>query len=262
MFESACASTITYFPFDLQNCDLHFTAWSYTNKEVEINYGKAGIQMEEYIPNSSWEIYDTAAYEASDIDAGVVYRMKLKRKPRFYVMNIILPVILLSFLNASSFLIPVTSGERAGYSISVFLSLTVFLTIISSLLPKNSENTSLLAVYIMLISGLSTMNVMLSLTQVRMLSWNGTPKPVCKFFQSIIILYNFMRCRTCKKSLRIASDETSSIPDLEDDKRAVQPKVTWLDVVNVIDFIFSALSIVYTCICTFVIGILAVNASE
>lgn len=249
--------SITYFPFDIQRCGLKFSAWSYSKSQVTITMGKKGIELGEYVPNSSWEVVDTDAEEIKT-EATVVFHITLKRKPKFFIINIIIPVIFLSVLNIFSFFLPVISGERAGYSITVFLSLAVFLTIVSEQLPRNSENTSLLAVYIMLVTTLSTVIVMICMIQLRLQSWNDTKKPIITFFRNFVTLRNCLQCRICKKRPIAPKDETSSTPSLESDS-VDKSEVTWLDVANAMDFIFFISSILYTTICTLVIGVIAVN---
>ncbi|XP_059158995.1 acetylcholine receptor subunit delta-like, partial [Physella acuta] len=65
----------------------------------------------------------------------------MKRRPTFLLINIILPVVFLSFLNLLVFVIPVESGEKIGYGITVLLSLSVYMSIVSSLLPSSSLTT-------------------------------------------------------------------------------------------------------------------------
>ncbi|XP_060581266.1 acetylcholine receptor subunit delta-like [Ruditapes philippinarum] len=167
VLESTCAVDITYFPFDRQTCDLKFTAWSYSKDEVEINMGSRGVELEDYVENSAWELTGTSARETNTGEAAVFFTLKLKRKSGFYILNVIMPVVLLSILSVFTFVLPITSGERASYAVTVFLSLAVFLTIIAAELPKNSENTSVLAVYLMLISSWSTLIVVLCLIESR-----------------------------------------------------------------------------------------------
>ncbi|KAH3746523.1 hypothetical protein DPMN_180931 [Dreissena polymorpha] len=98
----------------------------------------------------------------------IVFEVKLKRKPGFYITNIIIPVILLSILNTFSFVLPITSGERASFSVTVFLSLAVFLTIVAATLPTNSYNVSLLSVFLILMTVSSTLIVDLCLVEARL----------------------------------------------------------------------------------------------
>jgi len=72
----------------------------------------------------------------------------MKRQSGFYVMSVILPLTGLTCVGSLVFLLPVESGERVGFSVSVMLSLTVFLTLITDDVPKTSNPMSLLGVYI------------------------------------------------------------------------------------------------------------------
>ncbi|KAL4217199.1 hypothetical protein ACF0H5_023652 [Mactra antiquata] len=227
--------------------------------------GTRGVLLDEYVPNASWEVVETSAEEINTDEAAVVFHIKLKRRPRFYIINIVIPIIFLSILNVFSFVLPVTSGERAGYSITVFLSLAVFLTIVSDQLPNNSENTSLLAVYIMLITGLSTFIVMVCMIQLRLQSWNESRKPVTKFYRFFVNACKFLQCKTCKrKSISPKEEEEEkSKPNLHDDDDGDDVNgVTWLEVIHAMDYVFFTASMLYTFICTVVIGTVAINAEN
>ena len=60
----------------------------------------------------------------------------MKRRPGFFIVNIVMPVVLLSALNIMVFLIPVDSGEKISYGITVLLALSVFLSIVADMLPR------------------------------------------------------------------------------------------------------------------------------
>lgn len=63
-------------------------------------------------------------------------------------MNNTLPVVLLGILNLLVFVIPADAREKMSFAMTVFLSLGVFLLILSIQLPIDSDKTSLLEVYI------------------------------------------------------------------------------------------------------------------
>ena len=115
-----------------------------------------------------------------------------------------MPILLLSVLNVCVFILPCESGERAGYSITVFLAFAVFLTIIETTLPANSETTSIFAVYIIIQTVQSTMITLGALLTVR-LSSKDTEVP-----RFLIILYriaNFQFCKGSKRNARVEPDD-------------------------------------------------------
>lgn len=75
---------------------------------------------------------------------GVTFRIRLHRKRTFYVLNTIIPVVMLSLLNVLVFLLPASSGEKMALAVTVLLSFTVYLSIISEVMPKTSESISIL----------------------------------------------------------------------------------------------------------------------
>ncbi|XP_052251756.1 neuronal acetylcholine receptor subunit alpha-9-like [Dreissena polymorpha] len=170
ILEATCDVDITYFPFDTQECPLKFSAWSYTIDEVIMIEGEKGIITEQFEENSRWSLVNTTVEEVKGVDAMVIFKMKLKRKSTFYVFNILIPMVLLSFLNVLTFVLSVQSGERASYAVTVFLSLAVFLTIVASEIPKNSNTISIVSVYMTAVLALSIATVMTSLLELRLAS--------------------------------------------------------------------------------------------
>ncbi|XP_060591975.1 acetylcholine receptor subunit delta-like [Ruditapes philippinarum] len=210
VLESTCSVDITFFPFDTQICELKFTAWSYTQSHVDLDVGSKGVQLEEYVENSEWELVQTSARETNTDEAAVFFTLKLKRRPNFYVLNIIVPVIFLSLLDIFVFVLPVSSGERASYAITVFLSMAVFLTIIAAALPQNSETTSLLSVYLMLMISLSTFIVILSIAELRLATRDVNIQPIGKCFMFFIKCSNVITCKVCRKSVAPTRGQLSS----------------------------------------------------
>ena len=65
--------------------------------------------------------------------------LKLKRKPRFYLINIVAPCLLMSILDLLVFYLPPNSGEKVSLGITVLLAYSVFLLLIAENVPKTSE---------------------------------------------------------------------------------------------------------------------------
>ena len=93
-----------------------------------------------YQENGAWEITKTRAFVDYGKYGMQTYHMEitLQRRSTFVVVSLILPITCMGFLNLLVFLLPPDSGERVGYSITVLLAITVFLTIASDNLPHIS----------------------------------------------------------------------------------------------------------------------------
>ncbi|KAH3887775.1 neuronal acetylcholine receptor subunit alpha-9-like [Dreissena polymorpha] len=237
ILEATCEVDITYFPFDTQECPLKFSAWSYNNEEVEIIEGLKGIYLDEFEENSRWSMVDTTS-DSETNDGFVIFKMKMKRKSTFYVFYILIPIVLLSFLNVITFALPLSSGERASYAITVILSLALFLTIVASEIPKNSDTIPVISVYITAILALSTANVITSLLESRMASRDKNKDPIAPGYMT---LYRLARICQCKRN----------------GKSHPEQDIEWKDVVAVVDYFLFWLFFVLTFITTVVWFVIA-----
>lgn len=64
------------------------------------------------------------------------FQVTLERKPFLYIINFIIPLVYLLFLDLASFSISVDSGEKFGFKVTVLLSISVLLLILKDILPS------------------------------------------------------------------------------------------------------------------------------
>ena len=77
----------------------------------------------------------------------ITYTIHVKRRVLFYMMNLIVPYIVLAVLTVFSFYLPPESGERMGLVITILLGLTVFMMVFTDNVPRTSEVTPLVGKY-------------------------------------------------------------------------------------------------------------------
>ncbi|XP_021372797.1 uncharacterized protein LOC110462885 [Mizuhopecten yessoensis] len=118
--------------------------------------------------------------------ASTTYLFHLQRRPKFFMLTInIAPVVLLAFLNVCVFLIPLSSGEKNSFCVTVYLSYAVFLGTISYELPHNSKDASYLTIYLLALLVFSVTIFLVTVIQVRLfIEYGDTPVPasVAKMF--------------------------------------------------------------------------------
>ena len=68
----------------------------------------------------------------------------MSRRPTYFIWNVFLPVIALSLLGQLTFFVPVESGERLSYTLTVLLSLSVYSSSTTSIMPRSSLTTPLI----------------------------------------------------------------------------------------------------------------------
>ncbi|OWF41680.1 acetylcholine receptor subunit beta-type unc-29-like [Mizuhopecten yessoensis] len=147
---SSCDADVTYYPFDQQTCDLILLPWGYSNNQIQLNAISSTLDTTQYAENPIWNLVSTVQQSFQTPTLGFQMAITFKRKPLFFVVNFILPTILMCFINMLVFLLPADSGERVGFSVTVLLSIAVFLSIVSSFLPQTSTPQMALLCYMLI----------------------------------------------------------------------------------------------------------------
>ena len=117
---------------------------AYTNKT-----NNAAIDCAAYQPNGEWKLI-SAEGELSKGNDTMTYKLVLERKPLFYTMNLVIPLILFFILSMFEFYLPSESGEKMTLSVSILLGQTVFLFLIMNRTPETSDGLPLIGAYLQL----------------------------------------------------------------------------------------------------------------
>ena len=170
MYQVGCKIHIRNFPFDVQTCELDFLSWTNPFSVLKLKTSEK-LSMHYFRESAEWslESYKISHYQnpyGDDSWDHILFSFILRRKWLFQVLNMMAPIVCISFLNLTCFIIPSECGEKITLCISIFLTLAVFLTIISNALPESSDETSLFGVYVglqLLLSGLTILSTVISL---------------------------------------------------------------------------------------------------
>ncbi len=120
-YTSACMVDMLEYPFDVQTCKMKFGSWAYDiNKiDIEFSYEKNQIDMNEYVPNTEWEILNNTAekttlkYDCCPNEyVFITYTLTLKRHVTFHIRLILVPTALLSVFTLVIFWIPPNRPDR------------------------------------------------------------------------------------------------------------------------------------------------------
>ena len=225
LIKATCAVNAYYFPYDIQECTAQVFPWAYTNQEVNLIPTRDYIGTISYERHGSWSLIQTQAkLEIISYSTSVCFTFWFERKPGYVIINVILPVLFLSLLNVMVFMLPAESGERVSYSITVLLSIAVFLTIVSDTLPRTSEPLPIISYFLVIslvISAIITVAAILNLVLYYRDGSEPIPDCVLQFYRGL------KNCCTCtkthkrnKKRNSIDSEEylekkTTALPPLE-----------------------------------------------
>ncbi|XP_002742302.1 neuronal acetylcholine receptor subunit beta-4-like [Saccoglossus kowalevskii] len=151
-----CIMDIKMFPVDIQHCELEFQSWSFSSNEMILISHYDEVKFEKYIPNVEWDVTSSSVTPVRRTFAEVnglhsytslIATLVIERKPLYYVINLILPCVMVSVLTLVVFCLPSNSPDKLNLSISLMLTLYVFNLLITDLLPPTSTNLPLITVY-------------------------------------------------------------------------------------------------------------------
>ncbi|GMS95543.1 hypothetical protein PENTCL1PPCAC_17718 [Pristionchus entomophagus] len=162
IYKSSCIIDVEYFPFDEQTCHLIFGSWTYGRDEIQLDFAKSDmVDLQEYSPSSIWDLIDAPAELVAD-RSRIEFLIKIRRKTLFYTVVLILPTVLMAFLNVTVFYLPTASGEKMGLTMNVLLSIVVFLLLVSKILPPTSSSIPLVAKYLLLTFVLNIITIVIT----------------------------------------------------------------------------------------------------
>ena len=150
IIKATCSINAYYFPFDIQQCHVEVYTWGYAYYEVQLYTPRDEIDIRGMVEHGSWSVVKTQAKcENEGITSTGYFIIWFERKPEYVIVNIILPMLALCLLNVLVFVLPAESGERVSYSITILLSIAVFMTIVSDTLPRTSRPLPLISYFLM-----------------------------------------------------------------------------------------------------------------
>ncbi|CAG5990543.1 unnamed protein product [Menidia menidia] len=166
IYKSACKIEVRDFPFDQQNCTLKFRSWTYDHTEIDLILLSDYASRDDFKPSGEWDIVSLPGRKNEDPNdiryLDITYDFIIRRKPLFYTINLIIPCILITSLAILVFYLPSDCGEKMTLCISVLLALTVFLLLISKIVPPTSLAVPLIGKYLMFTMVLVTFSIVTS----------------------------------------------------------------------------------------------------
>ena len=156
----SCLLNEKFYPFDTQICDINFTANQPTNK-INLISSQDYIGLTEFDPSAIWDVVDTSVQNFIDpvySYSGITFRIFLRRRYKYYVFYMIIPLLTLSSVTVLVFQFPVESGLGIYVSVSFILSFSVFRKFIMENMPKSSRfvpNLSIFLCWNLLLSAMS-----------------------------------------------------------------------------------------------------------
>ncbi|XP_045174363.2 neuronal acetylcholine receptor subunit alpha-6-like [Mercenaria mercenaria] len=253
---TTCNIDITYYPFDTQTCDVTFIPWGSMISEMNLHVAQKEVSRRLFTENGEWALQKattaTGLFDGIYPTYSVV--LELKRRPTFVVVNVILPVLFMGFLNVLVFFLPAKSGERVSFAMTVLLAFAVFLTLVGDNMPKTSKPISALCYF--LLNNLILSSLIMTATIVNLNIYHKDDNiSVPQWLATIVRTLNCMQRpkRTKVGNLderdRKADNKKMKSENLEADPDDLpvylKDRITWCDISKTLDFVFGAVSILW-----------------
>ena len=140
-----------YYPFDKHACQLSFQSWLYDSNQIKAAFAVGKYDpREEYKENYQFFLiklnFASFDVESSGVNYSIA-RMDIyvRRLPYYHLINLFFPCTLITLICSLVFLIPPELGEKITFSLTILLSLIIFMLLMFEKLPETSQTIPLLS---------------------------------------------------------------------------------------------------------------------
>ena len=308
-FETYCDLNMRLFPMDSHYCSIAVMSNGNLKEYVTLSADDDGI-FNMMLPHGEWTVDETFViketfkepFTSNGIDV-LKFTLLLSRRHEFSLLHKGAPQCLLMFANIFAHLVPVNSGERVSFAVTLFLAFVFWQTIVIDDLPENSVRISYFSIILTFCMTMSTLSLVLSIVLTKMSVETDKPIPGCLHRLAVFMkkmkrkrkhpIHEFENervndrytvdvgkdCKVMQESKQDANDNRfedfhndSVIDKLKTETKDYEKnkadetvttggknndlKISWLDVVEVIDVILFWASIATIMIALFIFNIL------
>uniref|UniRef100_A0A3B1IZP4 Neuronal acetylcholine receptor subunit alpha-10 n=1 Tax=Astyanax mexicanus TaxID=7994 RepID=A0A3B1IZP4_ASTMX len=193
--KSSCKVDVSFFPFDSQKCRLTFGSWTHNGNQMDILNGMDSADLADFVENVEWEVLGMPAKKnvilygcCSEPYPDITYTLQLKRRASFYIFNLLIPCMMISFLAPLGFYLPADSGEKVSLGVTVLLALTVFQLLVAESMPP-SENVPLIGKYYIATMTMITASTALTIFIMNIHHCGSDAQPVPEWARRFILNY-------------------------------------------------------------------------
>jgi len=196
VLQSVCPMDVTYFPFDEQKCSLKFASWTHDGLKLDIVPENETVDLKPYTPHSEWEMVSTVQrrtveyYPCCDTPFPVLnIDITIRRRPLFQVIHLIVPMVLVGLLTLFSFNIPARSGERISYGVTLLLAMTLFMLLLSEMIPAAADALSKLGIFFNVLIIEMVVMIFAMCYVARMYHKTSGDKPITRWMRKYVFEY-------------------------------------------------------------------------
>ncbi|XP_063408876.1 neuronal acetylcholine receptor subunit alpha-4-like [Mytilus trossulus] len=173
VLSTACSMVLAWFPFDSQRCFIKLASMDHPFFEVNLILKSNAVDTDLHETQADWELVDTLQTFSYLLDDGgvaypvVEFGIIVKRLPLHYILIVIVPTILTAVLTFIAFFLPLKSGTRLGYIVTVVLALVVLLTLFADTIPSAAKFPSILVAVFTVTLGMAFLLIIITIFVMR-----------------------------------------------------------------------------------------------
>lgn len=118
---------------------------------MDVTNRTSEVDLTNYVPNGEWELLEARLIRnvvfyscCPEPFPDLTVTLKIRRKILYYMVNVVLPCVMMSVLTLLVFCLPPESGEKIALGITVLLAFSVFMLAIAEKMPETSESIPLI----------------------------------------------------------------------------------------------------------------------
>ncbi|CAQ16152.1 AcetylCholine Receptor [Caenorhabditis elegans] len=160
IYKLSCLLNLRFFPFDVQSCRLLFGSWTFDNTKIDyfaFNESQA-IGTTNCIENEGWNVLSTSVirhenkYDCCPNNYTLLeFRLTIQRKPLYYIINLIIPTSIITFISIIGFFstssINEPREEKITLGITTLLSMSILIFMVSDKMPSTSSFIPLIGLF-------------------------------------------------------------------------------------------------------------------
>ncbi|CAF0940104.1 unnamed protein product [Brachionus calyciflorus] len=184
--KTKCNINAYKFPFDVQTCSITIGSWTMSKYDIEINDDKESLKLNDVL-SSSWDFldWDSDVAESNErfhfdnyISNDVKFYLKLRRRPLYFMVNGVLPCLVLNLITALAFFIPFAS--QVSLTMTIILTFSIYSLRVANDIPVQSDYLPLITVYFMVSTIYSILSLIWFIAANHMLAKSKIPSFMLK----------------------------------------------------------------------------------
>ncbi|CAF1026896.1 unnamed protein product [Brachionus calyciflorus] len=210
--KTKCNINTYKFPFDVQTCSIVIGSWTLSKYDVEIDDNKDNLIVSDNL-SSSWDFlgWNSKVAESNErfhfedyISRDVKFHLKLSRRPLYFMVNGVLPCLVLNLITVLAFFMPFAS--QVSLTMTIILTSSIYSLRVANDIPVQSDYLPLITIYFMVSTLYSILTLIWFIIANQMLAKSKIPNFMLKLSKL------FFTCQR-KKTEKIVPHETNVTDD-------------------------------------------------